>query len=133
MYTTKTKSYINNQSEGFNSVLKRLQSWKEVPIDTALLSLYHLHAYYRNEWQRGLAVTSCVYAHHELLHAFNSLFRSREHRLKDEFLAANISPDEIEIMENISLEEIVKRVNEGTDLHEYTEPMKILITVSVTI
>ena len=69
--------FTNNQSEGFNSVLKRLQSGKEVPIDTALLSLYHLEAYYRNEWQRGLAGTSCVYAHHELLHAFNSLFRSR--------------------------------------------------------
>lgn len=49
----------NNQSEGFNSVLKRLQCWKEIPIDTALLSLYHLQAYYRNEWQRGLAGT-CI-------------------------------------------------------------------------
>ena len=45
----------NNQSEGFNSILKRMQSWKEIPIDTALLSLYHLQVYYRNEWQRGLA------------------------------------------------------------------------------
>ena len=43
----------NNQSEG--SILKRMQSWKEIPIDTALLSLYHLQVYYRNEWQRGLA------------------------------------------------------------------------------
>ncbi len=32
-----------------------MQSWKEIPIDTALLSLYHLQVYYRNEWQRGLA------------------------------------------------------------------------------
>ncbi len=45
----------NNQSEGFNSILKRMQSWKEIPIDTALLSLYHLQVYYRNEWQRRLA------------------------------------------------------------------------------
>ena len=45
----------NNQSEGFNSVLKRLQAWKEIPIHSSVLSLYHLHAYYWNKWQRGLA------------------------------------------------------------------------------
>ncbi len=44
-----------NQSEGFNSVWKRLQGWKEIPIDTGLLTLYYLHVYYWNEWQRGLA------------------------------------------------------------------------------
>ena len=44
-----------NQSEGFNSVLKRMQEWKEIPVDTAILSLYHLQAYYWNEWQRGLS------------------------------------------------------------------------------
>uniref|UniRef100_A0A1X7THV4 MULE transposase domain-containing protein n=1 Tax=Amphimedon queenslandica TaxID=400682 RepID=A0A1X7THV4_AMPQE len=101
----------NNQSEGFNSVLKRLQSWKKISIDTALLSLYHLHAYYRNEWQRGLAGLG-------------------EHRLKDEFLSASISLDEIEIMENISLEEIVKRINEGVDLSEHAEAHEFVETVS---
>ena len=45
----------SNQSESFNSVLKRLQGWKEIPVDTAVLTLYHLQAYYWNEWQRGLA------------------------------------------------------------------------------
>lgn len=45
----------NNQSEGFNSVLKRMTAWKEMPIDNAVLSLYHLQAFYWNEWQRGLA------------------------------------------------------------------------------
>ncbi len=45
-----------NQSEGFNSILKRLQGWKEIPVDSAVLSLYHLQVYYWNEWQReGLA------------------------------------------------------------------------------
>lgn len=47
----------NNQSEGFNSVLKRIQNFKEVPVDSAILSLYHLQSYYWNEWQRGLAGT----------------------------------------------------------------------------
>ena len=32
-----------------------MQEWKEMPVDTAVLSLYHLQAYYWNEWQRGLA------------------------------------------------------------------------------
>ena len=45
----------NNQSEGFNSVLKRMMEWKEMPIDDVVLSLYHLQAYYWNECQCGLA------------------------------------------------------------------------------
>ena len=44
-----------NQSEGFNFLMKQLQGWKELPIDTAVLSMYYLQAYYWNEWQRGLA------------------------------------------------------------------------------
>ena len=39
-----------NQSE-FYSVLKRVQEWKEIPVDSAVLSLYHLQGYYWNEWQ----------------------------------------------------------------------------------
>jgi hypothetical protein len=45
----------SNQSEGFNSVLKRFQGWREVPVDTGILTLYYLQVYYWNEWQRGLA------------------------------------------------------------------------------
>ena len=44
----------SNQSEGFNSVLKRLTAWKEIPVDTAVFTLYQLQTYYWNEWQRGL-------------------------------------------------------------------------------
>lgn len=47
-----------NQSEGFNTLLKHLQEWKEIPVDMAVLSLYHLQAYYSNEWERGLAGTT---------------------------------------------------------------------------
>ena len=32
----------SNQSEGFNSNLKQLQGWKEVPVDTGVLALHHL-------------------------------------------------------------------------------------------
>lgn len=45
----------NNQSESFNATLKRIQKWREVPIDAIILALYHLQAYYYNEMQRGLA------------------------------------------------------------------------------
>ena len=45
----------SNQSEGFNSVLKSLPGWKEIPFDTGVLTLYYLQVYYWNEWQRGLA------------------------------------------------------------------------------
>jgi len=42
-----------NQSESFNCVLKRLQDWKEAPVDTMVLSLYRLAMYNRAEIQRG--------------------------------------------------------------------------------
>lgn len=45
----------NNQSEGFNTVLKHLQHWKEAPIDATVLSLYHLQSFYYNEIQRGFS------------------------------------------------------------------------------
>ena len=44
-----------NQSESFNSTLKRLQRWREGPVDTIVLTLYHLQAFFNNEIQRGLA------------------------------------------------------------------------------
>ena len=31
-----------NQSEGFNTIMKRLQKWKEAPLDSVILSLYRL-------------------------------------------------------------------------------------------
>ena len=44
-----------NQSESFNAVLKRLHNWREVPLDTIVLSLHHLQSFYLNEIQRGFA------------------------------------------------------------------------------
>ena len=44
-----------NQAEGFNTVLKRLQNWKEIPVDAAVLAFYHLQAFYVNETQRGFS------------------------------------------------------------------------------
>ena len=47
----------NNQSEGFNTVMKEFQAWKEAPADSFVLALYQLQSYYSNEIQRGLAGT----------------------------------------------------------------------------
>lgn len=43
-----------NMSEGFNTVLRRLQEWKEAPLDMCILSMFYLQGYYLNEWKRGL-------------------------------------------------------------------------------
>lgn len=45
----------NNCSESLNKVIKDLQSWKEAPIDSMLLSLYQLQCYFSNEIKWGLA------------------------------------------------------------------------------
>jgi hypothetical protein len=44
-----------NQSEGFNTLLKSLQGWKEVPLDVVLLSLHMMQKYYLQEAKRGKA------------------------------------------------------------------------------
>ena len=47
----------NNSSEGFNTVIKRFNDWKEMPIDSMLLGLYSLQNYYYLELQRGFCNT----------------------------------------------------------------------------
>jgi len=42
-----------NQSEAFNHVLKRLQDWKEAPIDSLVLSLFRLARFHIAEVRRG--------------------------------------------------------------------------------
>ena len=42
-------------AESFNATLKRLQRWKEVPIDSIVLALYNLQCYHFNEIQRGFS------------------------------------------------------------------------------
>jgi hypothetical protein len=46
-----------NMSEGFNTVLRRLENWKEAALDMCVLSFYYLQGYYLNEWKRGLCKT----------------------------------------------------------------------------
>ena len=58
-----------NQSEGFNTVLKQYQQWKEVPIDSLVHGLYHLQLYYHNEVQRGY----CGLGQYQLKAEFSNL------------------------------------------------------------
>ena len=51
--TYEMESATTNQSESFNYVLKRLQDWKEAPVDAMVLSLYRLSQYHVVEINRG--------------------------------------------------------------------------------
>jgi len=51
-----------NQSESFNATLKRLQRWREVTVDSIVLALYHLQAFFHNEIQRGFIGKSMLHA-----------------------------------------------------------------------
>ena len=42
-----------NQSEGFNFLLKDFQNWKEVPLDSLLMSLKFIQGFYREECRQG--------------------------------------------------------------------------------
>jgi len=49
----KIDSVTTNQSESFNCVLKRLNDWKEAPVDAMVLSLFRLGQFYVAEVYRG--------------------------------------------------------------------------------
>jgi hypothetical protein len=83
-----------NQSEGFNSVLKRLLQWKEAPVDSFVLSLYHLQVYYYNEIKRGL----CQIGNFQLCPEFAHIARSS---------------DEAEVIPCRSPEDIVVAIHSG--------------------
>ena len=93
-----------NQSEGFNTVLKRLQLWREVPLDSIVLSLYHLQAFYYNEIQRGI----CQMGNYSLQPQFARLARS---------------PDEVKSLVCIAPEDIVDRVRSGASQSKQEVPL----------
>ena len=49
------ESATTNQSESFNYVLKRLNDWKECPVDSMALSLFRLTQFQMAEIKRGRA------------------------------------------------------------------------------
>ena len=55
MYTIViVRSQLTNLRHSTLPVLKRLQKWREAPLDSILFSLYQLQNYYFDEIQRGL-------------------------------------------------------------------------------
>ena len=47
----------NNPCASMNAVIKRLNKFKELPVDCFVLSMVYLQNYYITEFQRGLAGT----------------------------------------------------------------------------
>ena len=45
----------SNQSESFNATLKKLQQWKEAPVDAMVVVMYRFAQVYENEIARGRA------------------------------------------------------------------------------
>ena len=87
-----------NQSEAFNTVLKRLQKWREAPLDSILFSLYQLQNYYFNEIQRGLC-------------------QSGDYKLSTHFANCARDPTEVKLTEFICPQDIVGRVQAEQVIH----------------
>ena len=87
-----------NQSEAFNTVLKRLQKWREAPLDSILFSLYQLQIYYFNEIQRGLC-------------------QSGDYRLSSHFAYCARDPTEVQLIESVCPHDIVDRVQAQQAIH----------------
>ena len=75
-------------------VLKDLQDWKEAPLDSLVLSLYQLQAFYLNETEQGLAGLG------------NYNVAQKYHTVCLDQIAVQYLPTN-------SPEEIVKRIREG--------------------
>nr|XP_034316005.1 uncharacterized protein LOC117685662 [Crassostrea gigas] len=82
----------NNPSESINAVLKRMTGWQELPVDSMMLSLFHLQNFYLVEIQRGRAGLG-------------------NYKLKSKFKEARLDKDEIRIPHKIvAPDEIIQYV-----------------------
>lgn len=75
-------------------VLKDLQDWKEAPLDSLVLSLYQLQAFYLNETKRGLAGLG-------------------NYNVAQKYHAVCLDQIAVQYLPTNSPEEIVKRIREG--------------------
>lgn len=75
-------------------VLKDLQDWKEAPLDSLVLSLYQLQAFYWNETKRGLAGLG-------------------NYTVAPKYQAACLDQVAVQYLPTNSPEDIVKRIREG--------------------
>ena len=76
-------------------VLKDLQDWKEAPLDSLVLSLYQLQAFYLNETKRGLAGLG-------------------NYNVAQKYHAVCLDQIAVQYLPTNSPEEIVKRIKEGS-------------------
>ncbi|CAG2203434.1 unnamed protein product [Mytilus edulis] len=106
----------NNSSEGFNTVLKRLTEWKEVQIDAAALSFYHLQKYYLTEIVRG----RCDVGNYVLRPEFRgaAIDRADAPAIED-----SCSPDEIVQLVKGELLAEIERVTADEESAEQKEPL----------
>jgi len=58
----------NNQSESFNAVMKQLEAWKKVPVDSLVLSFYYLQCFFMNEISRGICNQGNYHLNSAFLH-----------------------------------------------------------------
>jgi len=94
----------NNQSEALNRVIKDLQDWKEAPVDSMVLALHQLQAYYLNEIKRGLSGMG-------------------EYHLKAAYSSLAVNPHAIEYLPTYSPQEIVMQIREcGIKQDQTSEP-----------
>lgn len=87
-----------NQSECFNTLLKRYEQWREAPLDSMILGLYFLQIYYHNEIQRGYGGIG-------------------SYSLLSEYGFAAIPLDEIMTLTALSPEEIVDKIRNDQVWH----------------
>lgn len=89
-------------------------------MDTAVLTLYHLQAYYWNDWQQGLAgIHLCYWV--KLVLCICIHIGLGEYKLTEEFVSAKIPSDEVHLIPALSMDDIVKSVREGIDIHVHSE------------
>ena len=101
----------NNQLEGFNTVMKEFQAWKEAPVDSFVLALYQLQSYYSNEIQRGLAgmcESKCIQAYK--LHLLYTYVGLGEYHLRTTCKSIQLDLEDLELISTKSPGDIVKHL-----------------------
>ena len=101
-----------NQSEGFNSVLKRLQGWKEVPVDTAVLK-----SYITCKCTIGMSGKEdlLVNKYEEMfIHSIIILLLGLgEYELSKQFSSLRIPIDEMNVISTTCLDDTIKNLKDG--------------------
>ena len=96
-----------NQSECFNTLLKRYEQWREAPLDSMILGLYFLQIYYHHEIKRGYGGIG-------------------SYSLLSDYAFAAIPLDEIMTLTVLSPEEIVDKIKNDQVQHSFIDFSQLL-------